>query len=248
LFFPFTVHSQSDPQAVALAAKARAALIGNVQVLDVTLTGTAKLTVGPDTDSGKVTLKALGTTDSRLDLTFSDGTRSEIRISTDGTPNGSWFGLDGSVHSMARHNQITDAAWFFPPLTVISESSNPNVQVNYIGSETKNDVAVQHIRFKTHFTGVSANVDSFLSSLSTTDVYLDATSFLPIAVCFDAHPNNDAYKNIAVEIDFSDYRPVNGVQVPFHIQKFFNGPLYLDLTIQKTVLNSGLSTSNFSAD
>src|ERR1700732_830043 len=88
---PFSAHPQQatiqNPQAVALTTQAMAALTGTTQVNDVTLTGTANLTVGPDTDSGRVTLKALGTTDSRLDLTFSDGTRSEIRISTDGAPN-----------------------------------------------------------------------------------------------------------------------------------------------------------------
>ena len=191
LLIPFTAYSQqSDPQAFGLAAKARAALLGNAQVFDVTLTGTANLTVGPNTDSGTVTLKALGAMDSRLDLSFTDGKRSEIRITTGGTAEGFWIGFDGKTHSVANHNLMTDAAWFFPALTVVSESTNPNVVVNYIGSDTKNGIAVQHIQFVTHVTSVSTNIDNFLSSLSATDVYLDNTSFLPVVVCFNTHPIN----------------------------------------------------------
>jgi hypothetical protein len=48
-----------------------------------------------------------------------------------------------------------------------------------------------------------------------------------------------------VEIDFSNYQAVNGVQVPFRVQKFLNGSLFLDVTVQSAVLNSGIPQSDF---
>jgi len=53
--------------------------------------------------------------------------------------------------------------------------------------------------------------------------------------------------DIPVEIRFSDYRPVSGAQIPFHVEKFLNNTLLLDLQFTNAQLNSGLSASLFGA-
>ena len=138
---------------------------------------------------------------------------------------------------------MTDSAWFAPPLSVLSQLSNPNLIVLYIGQESRNGEAVQHLHFETQ----SANVDpsGLLQHLSAEEVYLDASSFLPVAITFNTHPDNDAGTDIPVKIDFSNYTRVNGAQIPFHVQKYLNGSLFLDLVIQSAVLNSGISQSAF---
>jgi hypothetical protein len=247
LWIPFTAFSQQaaiqNPQAVALTAQAMAALTGPTQVSDITLTGTATRTAGSDIESGSVTLKALGNPNSRLDLVLTSGTSSEIRNASNGTPQGSWIGLDGVSHAFSMHNCITDAAWFAPQLSVLSQLSNPNLIASYVGPETRNGAAVQHL----HFAIQSATADprGLLQSLSAEEVYLDASTFLPVAFAFNTHPDNDELTNIPVEIDFSNYQPVNGAQIPFHVQKFLNGTLLLDLNIQSAVLNSGIAPSAF---
>jgi hypothetical protein len=232
----------SSPQAVALGSQAMSALTGSVQVSDVTLTGTATRTAGSDIESGSVSLKALGSGQARLDLTVAGGTRSEIRnLDSNSAPQGSWIALDGSVHTMPIHNCVTDAAWFFPALSVLSQLSNPNLLVTYVGNETRGGVSVQHL----HFVVQTPDPTGLLQQLSAEDIYLDASSNLPVAVTFNAHPDNDAGTNIPVEVDFSNYQQVNGVQIPFHVQKFLNGTLFLDLSVQSAVLNSGIPQSAF---
>jgi hypothetical protein len=252
LLIPFTAHSQEapiqNPQAIALARQALAALDGSVQVNDITLAGIGTRTAGSDIEAGSASLKALGTLDSRLDLVLTNGNCSEIRNQANGASQGFWIGPDGTVNSMANHNVLTDAAWFFPPLTVLSQVSNQNLSVIYVGPDTKNGVAVQHVQFVTQFPAMSPGAGELLSSLTTTDMYLNASSFLPVAICFSTHPDNDAGTNIPVEVDFSNYQSVSGVQIPFHIQKFLNGTLYLDLTVQNAILNSGLTDSNFAVN
>jgi len=78
------------------------------------------------------------------------------------------------------------------------------------------------------------------------EIYLDASTSLPAAVSFNTHPDRDASRDIPVEITFSDYRLVNGVQIPFHVQKYFNGSLILDMQFERADLNTGLSPSSFS--
>jgi len=78
------------------------------------------------------------------------------------------------------------------------------------------------------------------------DFYLEAVSLLPLAVAFNQHPDNDLLTDIPVEIDFANYRSINGVQVPFHFQRMFNGGVVLDVTVTNAVLNTGLSDGVFS--
>jgi hypothetical protein len=94
--------------------------------------------------------------------------------------------------------------------------------------------------------GQTPRVTAMITHLSGTEVYLDANSFLPIAFAFNTHPDTDASIDIPVEVEFSDYRPVNGVEVPFHIQKFLQGELVLDFAATNAALNTGLNDSDFS--
>jgi hypothetical protein len=237
-----------NPAAILLARNSVAVLSGSVQIADITLTGTATRVAGSDTGSGTVTLKALGTSSSRMDLSLSDGTFSEIRTAPSGAPQGEWLAPNGSYNTMAMHNCFTDAAWFYPALTVLSETLNSNLSIIYVGQETKNGISVQHLHFASNSAAQTTGVADPLVTLSSTDVYLNSSSLLPVAFAFNTHPDNNALLNIPVEVDFSNYEAVNGVQVPFHIQKFLNGSLFLDMTIQSAAVNSGLTVSAFSSN
>lgn len=255
LFTSASVSAQQQPaptsqaQAVALAANALSALSGGTQISDVTLTGTGTRTAGSDVESGNATLKALGPYQSRLDLVVSGGTRSDIfNLSSSSAPQGFWIGTDGIVHPTADHNTMAGAVWFFPALSALSQVSDSNFVVTYVGQETRQGASVQHLRFILQSPTAPASGNQMLAQLSATDVYLDSSSFLPVALAFNAHPDNNALIDIAVEVDFSNYQAVQGAQIPFRIQKYVNGTLFLDLTIQNATVNSGLTSSAFSVN
>jgi hypothetical protein len=77
------------------------------------------------------------------------------------------------------------------------------------------------------------------------DLYLDSSTFLPVSITFSIHPDNNALLDVPVEVHFSDYRKVSGVQVAFHVQKFISNQLTLDVSFQTVSLNTGLSTTDF---
>jgi len=81
--------------------------------------------------------------------------------------------------------------------------------------------------------------------LSQMDLFLDPSTHLPVALAFNIHPDNNLLLDIPVEIRLSDYRAVNGVKVPFHIERYINGTLQLEITVANVVLNPGLSVSDF---
>jgi hypothetical protein len=234
---------------LALAQKAQAALSGSFGISDVTLSGTGTRTVGPDSETGNFTLEASGTSLSRFDFLTGGGTLSEVfNLSASGASSGFWIGTDGANHSMALHNTLAGAVWFFPPLSVLSQSAGPNALVSYVGEEAKLGVSVQHIRIAAQNSSLTASENSMLQQFSVTDFYLDPSTFLPVAMVYATHPDSDQNTDIIVEVDFSDYRAVRGVLIPFHIRKYFNASLCWDLTVTSASMNTGLASSMFSVN
>lgn len=234
----------SAPQATALLQQALAALSGGRPISDVTLSGTVRRIAGSDDESGTVVVKALAGTGTRIDLTLTSGPRSEIRNIAGAPPIGSWSGPDGTSHSIPYHNLLTDEG-LFPAFALANFAATQNATITYIGSETKNGTAVIHITASQQFSQPPADSAPLLQHLTQTEIFLDASTYLPVAFTFLIHPDNNALIDIPVEIDFSNYTAVNGSQAPFHVQKYINNSLALDLQFESVVLNSGLSATTF---
>jgi hypothetical protein len=232
----------SDPKALSLATQSVAAMTGPSAITDVTLTGNVTRILGSDQQTGTAKLLAKGFAESRIDLTLSGGARSEIRNASGGPNVGNWLGPDGVPHPIAVHNCFTDASWFFPVLgSLAAAATNSNVVLKYVGQEGQQQMSFQHIQAYTYNPYLQA-----VQALSVMDFYLDAKTLLPSIVMFNEHPDNDQSVDIAVQVIFSDYRNVNGAQIPFHIQRYVNDSLMLDVQITSATINSGIPDSNFS--
>jgi len=246
-----TASAPKDAQALALIQKTLSVLNGPLGVVnDVVISGTATRSAGSDVQQGQITLRALGATQSRVDFQSGTGTSSDVRnIDQRNVPHGFAVSKDGSVHNQAGHNTLTDAVWFLPSLSFLSKASKPTTTVSYIGQESRNGISVQHIRLALQNPSpkVPTIVNTHIGWLSQTDFYLDPGSSLPVAVTFNIHPDENALVAIPVEIDFSDYRAIGGIQVPFRIKKLVNGTLFDDITVQTAQVNTGLTAPVFAA-
>jgi hypothetical protein len=234
-----------DTQAVSLANQALSALVGSTPITDATVQGTASLTAGSDQESGSAMLEARAGYESKVVLSLSGGQRSEVRNGAGAPPQGKWSGSDATWHTMPLHSCWTDPAWFFPALTLQSALNDQQISFTYVGQETKDGVAVQHIQISRLASGQTVTATSLIQRLSQVDLYLDSTTHLPVAIDFNIHPDTDAGLNQPVEVQFSGWQPVNGIQVPSRIQKFLQGSLTLDLTALTISVNTGLPQSDF---
>ncbi len=231
-----------DPQALSLVNQALQATSGGTIALnDVTLQGTVNYTAGSDFQSGTVVLEARGNGMSRVTLSLDGGQRQEVRNG----PAGYWVDAEGQQHLMAVHNCWPDAPWFFPALSLQALSSDAQVSIVYGGLEARDGVQLYHLRLYRTVPGQDVQITSDIQRLSIVDLYLDPASYMPLILAFKAHPDDDLNIDIPVEIQFGDYRQVNGVRVPFHIQKSLQGNLLLDIRVSGAVLNSGLPESDF---
>jgi len=246
-----SVSSTTDSLALTLATQSLQALTRDTAVSDVTLTGTATQIAGSWKNTGPATFKALGTTKSRLDFSAASQhpehqVQSEIRtLDASGHPAGAWARPDGVKHTVALHNAFTDAAWFFPALGSLRIASQSGVVAKYIGAETHNGIAVKHLRLWRTADASLAAISSVVPRLSTVDIYLDAKSSLPVALAFNTHPDKDLNKDTQVEIRYSDYRQISGINVPLRVQEYVNNGLVMNFQANEVIVNSSLTDAQF---
>jgi len=187
---------------------------------------------------------------SRVEFSFPSGPRAETCDASGDTPSGSWTGTDRAVHPIAYHNLRTEPAWFHPAFLLGHALAPGGFKFSYVGREARADAAVHHFavwQLQNLPADVPADIASQLQELTRTDVYLDASSLLPVAIAFATHPDNDMGLSIPIEIQFSDYRAVNGVRIPFQVQKFLNNGLILDLIVKEAQVNTGIAAAEFKA-
>lgn len=231
-----------DAQAVMLLSQALARLKNTpVAITDVSLTASVTYTAGSDQETGTAALQALGAGESRVTLNLENGQRQEVRNGFMGV----WSGVDGAAHAMAGHNCWTDAAWFYPLLTLENAAADPTLSVTLAGPTTLNGEAVEELVLSRVVPGQSAAVVAEIQKLSTVQMYLDASTLLPVELNFNLHPDKDVNTDVPMEIEYSDYRTVSGALVPFHIQKFIQHSLLLDLEVSGAIVNSGVSAAEF---
>ena len=236
--------AQRDSQAVLLLQRSLAALTGTTTVSDVTMTGTANWIAGSDDETGTATLKATAIGQGRIDLSLSNGPRSEVRDFSVTPSTGSWSGSDSTWHPIANHNLWTDPTWFYPGFLIGRVLSDAGYQVSPADAETLDGVVVQHITVSQQYAG-SQQLPSLLQKLSQVDIYLSSSNLLPVAIAFNVHADNDALTNLPVRIEFANYQALQTAQVPYHIQRFINSGLALDVIVTSIQFNTGLTSSNF---
>lgn len=227
-------------QAKTICGESMIALTNGVAVNDVTLIGNVTVVAGSDTQTGTATFAAASTNRSRIEMNLDNGKRTDIQDDSRGVPTGVWSVNDGALKPYASHNTWNDASWFFPALGSLSD---PSVNFSYVGVETRNGVSVQHLRSQRTNSAIPT-----AQKLSGQDIYLDATTLLPVALVFNLHPDNNSNINIPVEVRFANYQLKSGLMVPLRIQKFVNYGLVLDFQISNVIANSGIPANQFSVE
>jgi hypothetical protein len=227
---------QQQQSGVGWAMQAMQALTGGVRVTSVRETGTVTRTSGGDREQGSITLESSGLMTSRVSLSLPGGTVSETRTWQNGTHAGTWIGFDGVPHPMTGHNCGTDAVWFFPALSLLADYADPNLVFADLGEVPYQSGSVEHIQLYRTATGLSQDELQILAQMSTVDFYIDSRTYLPVAMAFAIHADGNFSVNIPVMVVYTGYRAVNGVQVPFQVNKDINGSRLLQILITNASL------------
>jgi hypothetical protein len=229
---------------VVQTAMAKLKTKATVAIRDITLSGTAESLAGSTHETGTAVLKATADGSSEIDLSFPSGQRKEVRANTALGPMGSWIGPDGVRHAIAPQNLFTDGTWFLPAFT-LNRVKRHNLALKDASVDTKDGADYVRVAAFEGATRGTAEQATRLEQLTKMELRLDSNSFLPAALSYNIHPDFNDTVDISVEVRFSDYREVEGTLIPFHIEKFLNGVLNLDIRINSAVANTGLSAKDF---
>lgn len=212
---------------------------GNV-VHQVQLTGNATWHVGSLNDTGSAVLSAATTGSSQLRLSLSSsGTRIEAESGQGTNLACTWAGEDGIAHAIDPGNCWRSVIWFLPPLSL-----QPSLLPTYLGAVDLGSGTVgfgpttyRHLQSEMVFPNLSGTLVSDIMQRSTADLGLDPTSLLPAVLAYSIRPDNGAPILIAIEIHYSNYQAINGVQIPFTIQRYVNGSLQLEISVVSAQVN-----------
>jgi hypothetical protein len=231
----------STVNASTIIANAWAAFSNSLPINSVQLSGEIATQAGATSDSGTVTAVSRVDTTSSTQLNLTSGTWTETRvaIANSGIYQCTWSGPDGAVHNAASHNCVVPASWMCPSLMLQPGLTPSNVGIAYIAHETLGDEGVEHVQMQVIYGNAQTptNVTALLEQVSTVDLYVDSSSFLPVMLRTTLRADNDANTSIPVEVHYSNFIQSSGVTVPSSIQR------YIDSSLQDSVTLTGVSAN-----
>ena len=199
----------------------------------LTLNGTAEWRAGSTDESGPATFTARSDGSFDIDLALDVAKRKESYGSlvsrkcqrTD---------KDGVISEIRGANCITPLAWFSPSILPLL-FSNDSVVITDAGVRTEGSNTRHAVVIRPNDSSKRSEELAILPSLAVTVLY-DPVSILPSSLEYSVHPDSDDSRSIPVRIDFSDYRAVSGLLVPYRIDRYISGQLQLTVTADTVAL------------
>ena len=215
------------------------AFSGGQVVQQIQISGTAAWTAGSLEDSGTVSLTASTDGSSQMQLALvSTGTRTEAQTGAGSNAECQWSGADGVPHAVSSNNCWRPALWFLPTLSLQPSLITSGIEIADlgVGPVGTSGNSYRHLQAQLLFSGFPSVIGGSFGQQSTTDLGLDPTSLLPAVLAYSVQPDGFSTP-IAIEVHYSNYQTVNGVQIPFLIQRYVNGSLQFAIVVSSAQIN-----------
>ena len=224
--------SNIQANASAILSQAANAFSTGKPVSQVQLTGSANWYAGSLKDSGTATLTASSTGAAQMQLSLAKkGSWTEAQTGIGSDMACQWAGTDGVANQGDLMNCLRSTVWFLPSISLQPGTIPTGVGVTDLGTGTVGPGTYRHLQSQMVLANMPNRLLSRSVEASTTDIGIDPNTLLPSVLCYQVHPDNGAQINIPIEVRYSDYRKVNGAEIPFLIQRYVNGSLQLEIQI-----------------
>ncbi|MHB8652642.1 MAG: hypothetical protein ACYDA9_02055 [Terriglobia bacterium] len=226
---------QRDPAAVAIVQNAVSAMGGGAAVAavtDATVNGTITSTPGSSTKSGTLLLID-APPEFRTEVQTDAGT--SLFVSGHGQPASQRHGV---VSSLMPHLALANPPFHLPAVLLLRELNNSQYSIKAEGRVTVGNTVAEKVH-------ISLDTDSVTSLVTPQDWYFDSRTGLPLRV---EHRLPD---NLRPEIftpaaeEFSDFRQVAGILVPFRMVAYEDGAQIAVIGVSTVTFNSGVTPGSF---
>jgi outer membrane lipoprotein-sorting protein len=205
---------------------------------DSVASGNIQIQAGGAQSTGTLSILTKGTAESLWQLTLPNSAKTIIFSNGQASESNG-----GAAQTLQMELAVTSQVTEFPLPLLISILNNPDTSSQYVGLETSGSTSLQHIRVWDSFAS-SPNLGA-LSTFTTRDIWIDASSGLVQRISFTVRAAQGASPGVAMDIYYSGYQVAFGVAYPYNIQESMNGTPWATITIQTVSFNNGLSDSQF---
>lgn len=238
---------QVDSQAVTVIAQSMSAMgatepsPGNMRlssgtaIQDSVATGTILFA---DSRTGTVRIETKGPDRVRYDTSING-----VQITTVFN-SGRGYVLQGGVkHKFPIWISQYHRAEHIPVLSRLADYSQPNSKLKYVGLAAVPGSALHHVRISSLPTDATpADVEDKISEFH---VFVDPTSMLVVKSIGFAFSPGIIENRTLLETYYSDYRPVGGLLVPYHLIRYAAGQKFCEITFTSVTVNAGVPDSDF---
>jgi hypothetical protein len=211
--------------------------MGSSVPADSTASGAITTTAGSTVENGSIAILTRGLDQSSEQLQTPSG------LTTNYSQGGAAQVQGGIINALPFEQTVTAQCSYFPLQLLSNVLNDPDSVFNYVGLETQNGIAVHHIQFWNSFTSNPPLVS--LTNFSQRDIWIDATSNLPVQISYSDHIAQGAAAATAVDVTFANFTNFGSVLYPTTIQKSMNGTPWATITITNVSFNTGLTDANF---
>jgi hypothetical protein len=231
-----TSSPQRDPQAVAVLQKS-VSVMGALPS-DSTAIGNVTTVAGSLTQQGTITILTRGSTQTSIQFQMPNNPWTVVFA------NGQANRVETSQTTVYPLELAASSQCLYFPLPYLSGIlNNADYSVQYVGQEALGSSTVNHIVVQNTFN--SSPTYQLLSPFTATDIWIDASSSLPVKIGMIRRDGGGSAPKIPISVSYSNYQVVSGVRYPFTIQEYVTETLWATTNIQSVTLNSGLTESNF---
>jgi hypothetical protein len=227
-----------DAQAVSVLAQALTVAGGTTAIAaitDYTASGSATYPASQAANiTGTVTIIGHGLNQFRVDEVLPTGSESQSVNNGGITVKMS----DGTVQIVPYPAPVMAGSITLPCLQLAALSMDPNIRLIYKGIVNQAGVPLHDIRTFRVFPG-QANLNGPFVDLGNAELYFDAST-LQLVMAQDT-----ARRGVVRTIQYSDYRTVKGVAVPFSVSEQINSGVVRQIQLNRISFNSGLQDSAF---
>jgi hypothetical protein len=191
---------------------------------------------------GPVVIRALGGNHFHMEADLPEGKRTWVVKDGDG----SRTEPDGRIVPISGENAINFGNLTFPVAHLAVALSDATSDVSLMGIEKREGRSVYRLRLKGQL-GLVGKADA--NRAVTKDVLVDALDFGIVSVQDYPYPvyqrNGQLSDAPPREIEYGDFRVVDGVRIPFSIDTKLQGQRVMSIRVSKVSFNSSLSDEDF---
>ena len=224
-----------DPAAVAAIQRALAALGGSGvlgQVRDCVAHGNIQVSEGSALTGGSFVWKTAGT-----EFRYETPSPAGIHVFASGHGRAATL-QNGVIESKGRHVRLAAFPPHLPGVLLLNVLSDAQSRLTYVGTGLVGTTPAVRVR-------TSVGADALTAAITLQEWLLDSSTGLPLRVEFQLFDSANRRFSMKAAFEFSNFRAVSGVLVPFRIATFHNRELNGVASLSSVAFNTGLNASEF---